>query len=326
MTRRQTNAAAFLVGLSPLLHVVPLAQVQALGGAGWLGCAAALPALLILGAGLQKRTSHEPGRLMSFVLALWLAVGAAALLHGCAARYDTAVGEFRSTVPYAVLLLLTAVPAALSREKALFRASELFLPVVLALLAVGIGSALREVRPARLIDLTQVTPVSVLRAALPVFAVGCAALVLPRVFAGAQPGTGTGVRLCALGAVVCAATVGMLGAPLTARLELPVFTMLRNTSLLHTVERLDALVAAVWILPDVTALTLLLRACGNCAGRALCIPNRTQTTLGAAVFAAGGAAVILAYSRALMPVVSLILALGAVAIAIACLICKHAPT
>ena len=51
MTRRQTNAAAFLVGLSPLLHVVPLAQVQALGGAGWLGCAVALPVLLVLGAG-----------------------------------------------------------------------------------------------------------------------------------------------------------------------------------------------------------------------------------------------------------------------------------
>ena len=48
MTRRQTNAAAFLVGLSPLLHVVPSAQVKALGGAGWLGCAVALPVLLAL--------------------------------------------------------------------------------------------------------------------------------------------------------------------------------------------------------------------------------------------------------------------------------------
>ena len=110
MTRRQTNAAAFLVGLSPLLHVVPGAQVKALGGAGWLGCVIALPVLLALGAGLQKRTSRQPGRLMSFALALWLAVSAAAVLHGCAARYDTAVGVFRSTIPYAILLLLTAVP------------------------------------------------------------------------------------------------------------------------------------------------------------------------------------------------------------------------
>ena len=55
MTRRQTNAAAVLVGLSPLLHIVPGAQVQALGGAGWLGCAVALPVVLGLGALLQKR-------------------------------------------------------------------------------------------------------------------------------------------------------------------------------------------------------------------------------------------------------------------------------
>lgn len=326
MTRRQTNAAAFLVGLSPLLHVVPSAQVKALGGAGWLGCAVALPVLLALGAGLQKRTSHQPGRLMSFALAVWLGLSAAAVLHGCAARYDTAVGVFRSTVPYAILLLLTSVPAALSREKALFRVSEIFLPIVLALLAVGLLSALREVHPARLIDLSQVTLSATLRAALPVFAVGCAALVLPRVYAGVQPGMGTGAGLSALAAVVCAATVGMLGAPLVERLELPVFTMLRNTSLLHTIERLDSLVAAVWILPDVTALTLLLRACGNCAGVALSIPNRTQTTLGAAAVAAGGSALILAREQTLTPVIDPILALGAVAIALACLICKHAPT
>ena len=326
MTRRQTNAAAVLVGLSPLLHIVPGAQVQALGGAGWLGCAVALPVVLGLGALLQKRSSHRPGRLMSFVLAVWLAVGAAAVLHGCAARYDTAVGVFRSTIPYAALLLLTAVPAALSREKALFRVSEIFLPVVLALLAVGLLSALREIRPVRLIDVSEVSLRAVLQAALPVIAVGCAALVLPRVFARTQPGAGTGVWLCAIAAVVCAVTVGMLGAPLTARLELPVFTMLRNTGLLHTIERLDALVAAVWILPDVTALTLLLRACGNCAGVALSIPNRTHTTLGAAAAAAGGAALILSNGRTLSPVIGLILALGAVAIAIACILCKHAPT
>ena len=55
MTRRQTNTAAFLVGLSPLLQVVPNPQIKALGGAGWIGCLAALPGLLLLGAALKKR-------------------------------------------------------------------------------------------------------------------------------------------------------------------------------------------------------------------------------------------------------------------------------
>ena len=323
MTRRQRNRAAFLVGLSPLLQVVPRGQVEALGGAAWLGCLAALPGLLLLGFLLKKHPPRPVGRAASFLLAVWLAFAAAALLHGCAVRYDTAVGVFRSPLPYAGILLLTALPAALGGEKALFRVSEIFLPVVLFLLTVGLLSAIREVHPARLIDLTHLSPRNLLRAALPVFAVGAGALVVLRVFAQEQPDAGSGAGLCVLAAVVCAVTAGMLGAPLTERLELPLFTMLRNTGLLHTVERLDALVAAVWILPDVTALTLLLHACGQSAARALCIPNRKHAVLGAGALSAGGAALILAHSNALTPLIAPVLCCGVAAIALSALLRKR---
>lgn len=292
MTQRQTNMAAALTGLSPLLYIVPGAQVRALGGAGWIGCLAALPALAALGVLLHRRPPRAPGRLLSAMLGLWLAAAAASVLHGCAARFCTAAGVFRSPVPYAALLLMTAVPAALSRKKALFRASEIFLPVVLALLGVGLLCAAKQLRPVRLADLTQLQPLGVAEAAASVLAVGTAALLLPRIFAGANPTAAPAVALGAVAAVVCAAAVSVLGAPMAARLELPVFTMLRSVGLLHTVERLDALIAAVWVLPDVTVLALLLRAGGDCAAKALHIPQPQAPTLAAAVTAAAGAGLI----------------------------------
>ena len=292
MTGRQTNTAAALIGLSPLLYIVPGTQAEALGGCAWLGGIAALPVLALLALLLQKRTPRAPGRLLSTAAAVWLLFGAACVLHGCAVRYCTAVGVFRTPAPYAALLLLTALPAALSRKKALFRASEIFLPVVLALLAVLLLCAATQLRPARLIDLTQLSAQGVLRAAVPVVVVGAAASVLPRCYAEVSPGAAPAILLGGLTAVLSAASVSVLGAPMTAGLELPVFTMLRNIGLLHTIERLDALMAAVWVLPDVTMLALLLRAGGDAAARALHIPSERAPTIAAAVIAAGGAALI----------------------------------
>ena len=292
MTRRQANRTAALIGLSPLLYLVPGTQAEALGGMAWLGGIAALPVLALLARLLQRRAYRTPGRLLSAAAALWLLLAAAAVLHGCAVRYCTAVGVFKTPAPYAALLLGVAVPAALSRKKALFRVSEIFLPVVLTLLGVMLLCAAKQLRPARLIDLTQLTAPGVLRAAVPVILTGTAALLLPRCYAGASPGVAPVMLLGMLAAVVCAAAVSVLGAPMTAALELPVFTMLRNIGLLHTIERLDALMAAVWILPDVTMLTLLLRALGDHAARALRLPTEAAAVLAAAVFASAGAALI----------------------------------
>ena len=324
MTERQTNAAATLIGLSPLLYLVPGAQARALGGAAWIGCLGALPVLALFGWLLKKRPVRTPGRLAAAGLALWLMAAAAAVLHGCAARYSTAVGVFRSPIPYAVLLLLTAVPAALSRKKALFRASEVFLPVVLALLGVVLLCAAKQLRPARLIDLTSVTLPNAARAALPVCCVGLAALVLPRVYAGAQPGAAPGIGLAGIAGLLCAAAVSALGAPMTAQLALPVFTLLRNLSLLHTVERLDALMAAVWILPDVTLLALLLRAGGDSAARALALPQGRAPVLVTAALAAGGAVLINAQGQGFPERFAPVLAGGLAAIALLTSVQKRA--
>ena len=66
------------------------------------------------------------------------------------------------------------------------------------------------------------------------------------------------VRTCVLVTLLSAFTIDILGAELTAKLNHPFFTMLRNVSLFHAVERFGALVIGLWVLPDFVLVAMLL--------------------------------------------------------------------
>ena len=59
---------------------------------------------------------------------------------------------------------------------------------------------------------------------------------------------------------------------LTAQLNHPFFTLLRNISLFHAVERFGALVIGLWVLPDFVLVSMLLTLAVNCL-RAACTRN-----------------------------------------------------
>ena len=90
-------------------------------------------------------------------------------------------------------------------------------------------------------------------------ALGFLALLAP-----AQTGTdlrrggGFLLRLALTATALSAAAVGVLGAALSARLSHPFFILLRNISLSHAIERIEALISAVWVLPDLALLAALL--------------------------------------------------------------------
>ena len=77
------------------------------------------------------------------------------------------------------------------------------------------------------------------------------------------------VRMCVLVTLLSAFAIGILGAELTAKLTHPFFTMLRNVSLFHAVERFGALVIGLWVLPDFVLVAMLLTLAVNCL-RAAC--------------------------------------------------------
>ena len=77
------------------------------------------------------------------------------------------------------------------------------------------------------------------------------------------------VRTCVLVTLLSVFTIGNLGAGLTAQLNHPFFTLLRNISLFHAVERFGALVIGLWVLPDFVLVSMLLTLAVNCL-RAAC--------------------------------------------------------
>lgn len=115
------------------------------------------------------------------------------------------------------------------------------------------------------------------RSGLTVFGIGAAVLFFGAFTGGhtpAAPGRGRAavwwcVRMCVLVTLLSAFAIGILGAELTAKLTHPFFTMLRNVSLFHAVERFGALVIGLWVLPDFVLVSMLLTLAVNCL-RAAC--------------------------------------------------------
>ena len=106
----------------------------------------------------------------------------------------------------------------------------------------------------------------VLLGSLPLLNIGAGILVYPTFREGLvpiAPGRGKAaakwlVRVCLLAVLLSVFAIGMLGAELTAHLSYPFFTMLRNISIFHAVERFEALVVGLWVLPDFILISLML--------------------------------------------------------------------
>lgn len=277
LDRKQLWAAAALAALSPLLRLVPGLNLRAAGAAGWLSGLTALPGLLgygrLLCALLAAREADEPlaalllrrlGRGAAVLCALWFVFYGGFLLRMGAERFLSALGVFTRWEPFALGLLLTAAAAAAAGQKPLGRAAQIFLAVVTAALLLALGCALPQTDWSRLGGFSRYDAAPILRGALPTVSVGMTALFFLALLA--PPGAGTDLkrgggfllRLSLTATAISMAAVGVLGAALASRLSHPFFILLRNISLSRAIERVEALISAVWVLPDLTMLAALL--------------------------------------------------------------------
>lgn len=75
--------------------------------------------------------------------------------------------------------------------------------------------------------------------------------------------------LCLPLSLLSIALVGNFGAELTASLQRPFFYLVRNLVFFQDVERVEALVVALWVFPDFLLVSCSLLACGQCLAPAL---------------------------------------------------------
>ena len=217
------------------------------------------------------------GRVLLGVYALWFLLYSAFALRIGAERFIEAVFPLSRPWPFVVTILTMAVCGALGSTKALFRASEIFLPLLMLVLALVLVFAVPGLNVNNLLPVTAQDLPGVARSGLTVFGIGAAVLFFGAFTGGrTPPAPGRGraavwwcVRMCVLVTLLSAFAIGILGAELTAKLTHPFFTMLRNVSLFHAVERFGALVIGLWVLPDFVLVSMLLTLAVNCL-RAAC--------------------------------------------------------
>ena len=297
LTEKQFWALGGLAVLSPLLRLLPGRACWLSGSGAWLSCLAAMAPLagfaVLLHPVRRKgplgpQLSHRGrvGQVVLALLTLWFWIYGGVLLRSGAARFVTAMNVFRGWLPYGVLLLLMAVPAALHGPKPLFRAAEIFLPVLTAALALTLIAAVGLMDWSSLKAIPK--PGKLLHGAVPLWNLGCGMLFYSAFFhTGEAPKLRKQLRwllrLCLTAAAICAAAAGMLGAEVTAKLSQPFFVLLRNLSLSDALERFEALIVGMWVLPDFAMLAMLLLLSRETAKLAAKKPGRMFVLPGALV-------------------------------------------
>ena len=282
---RQLAATAFVLMLSPALRLFPAAAAAWAGKGIWLSALLAFPpAALYLwlfrrlgshrreGEGLCELLSRaapgRAGRMALLVLTLWLCIYAGFVLRSGADRFLVTVYPNTPGAFFILTMLLAALLASLLPLRTAARTAGLFLAPIVPILAVVLLAAIPAVRGENLLPLSPADLPGVLGgtlAALDVllWAVVSAAILLPGVRRGGAPYRRLLPALaaaCGVLALLGADTVGSFGAALTQELSWPFFSLVRNLVFFRSIERVEALVVALWVFPDFLIAALFLRA------------------------------------------------------------------
>ena len=289
---RQLRSLIAAALLSPVTRQIP-GSAAALGGrAAWAAPLAALPALLFYAWLLSRlrrelesgealpeyalrRLGRRGGRAALLALAAWLLVLAGFTLRFGAERLQVSSYPRSGPALFVVCLGIPALLAALGPFRSLLRLGRMILPVLLTALGLILFSAFRSLEFTELLPLGPADAPDLLRGALPSLNLLSFALSALCLFpAGRKAGgfrrtaawtLGLSLLLTALGAAV----QGRLGAALSARFAVPFFALVRNLVFFRSLERMEALVVGLWILPDFLLGGLCLQGAQRCLRLAL---------------------------------------------------------
>ncbi|MCD8382832.1 MAG: spore germination protein [Clostridiales bacterium] len=286
-TTRQMAMLLFCGLLAPLLRVIPEETGPLAGEGGWTAPLLALPVFLLAlwvlertfrrlprPSGLhrmyQLAYGNGPGGLLTAATALWLGVIGAFNLRLYGESFVSSI--YTDTNIWMFLAAMMAVVCLVSRRgfATVCRMGRLFFFVLVITVGLVLLLGVREVQ------LYNIWPVwlqgwdGLLLSAVPVFSV--LGFSVPILYCkGESPEQGRGEKiltawfslLCLLLAAVGAVILGMFGWQTAVRLQTPFFSMAKEVTLADITERIEAIVAAVWVFSDLALLAAQVCAIGD---------------------------------------------------------------
>ena len=283
--RSQLFSLSTIMLLSPALRLYPYASTALAGRAAWLSAAlAALPMVLylcLLSLVLEQRQAGEGlaelslrllgprlGRGLLALLSLWLLADAAFVLRSGADRFVSTIFPSSTPAPFVLSMGLLAVIAALGSPRSLARVARLIQPLLLGTLLILFLVSFRSIRWENLLPLTVYDLLPAIKGTFPLLDVLSLGLFLPCFLLEHVDAAPDDFRFSliwlwgfsALMTLLAVAVLGVFGPELTLQLSKPFFTLVRNLVFFRSLERVEALVVALWIFPDFLLSSLLLYA------------------------------------------------------------------
>lgn len=258
--------------LGPAADLLPTLAAGQVGRGGWLVAAGALPVLLIAlwsaakvfcGRGIRAQLGRPAGYTIIIMYLFWVLLTLTVTFRLSAARTE-AVGGSDLTILFALTLAAMAVWMGTGKAAALARAAEIFyLALSVVLVGVLILAALNMERKNLYPMEWSAVPYGSLSAAGMLLNIVPAAVLgrrIPQKNRSGKRACGWVIAFSIAAAMILAAVIGSVGPGLSARLEIPYLIMVQGLGIKGGFQRMEALVAALWMLSDLILAGMLVRA------------------------------------------------------------------
>lgn len=299
ITTRQLALLAFTGLFSPLIWLLPHTASQIAGAAAIFSPFFALLPLLLLGGiarGLFKgrrdgegladiiiRCLGKPlGKFICLLYLFWIIFYAAVSLRSSSERFLSTIFPGGALWIFMSVTLLLAFIGAFGRVRSLAGSSQIFFRMILMVLAAVFLFTLPRISSFNLLPYTYKNiPLSALGGLAVANAVSPAFYILFLAEKVKDPNPSkkapfilSGIMLL-ISFLMMLAIIGNFGAEFTNTMQNPFFTMIRNISFFNVVERVEAVIVAMWVLSDFVFLSSLLIISKTLSGVVFPIKRKT---------------------------------------------------
>ena len=306
---RQLRILCFVAMLSPFLRLLPASVASRAGSAAWVSAACSLLPALLLTAMLTLLLKGFPqgrgfsrvlprilgsfgGKLLLLLWSAWLVFHSGFLLRSGADRFIATIYPTATPPFFMVLTAIACTIAAFGHIKPLARTAELFRPLLLFVILTVLLFSLEDVEPTFLLPVTwEDAPAIAKGIPLAAEAVSVALVTMGFLtqYTAAEERSHSLIPwllgVTVLNVLLCAVSVGSLGKTYTSALAYPFFIMARDLSVFSGVERIEALVVGLWLLPDFVLITIELMVAADNLQEIFPIPHRKIAVIAASAFA-----------------------------------------